>query len=154
MNRSPRLQMTTAMALAQELGLTSQIYNNRLAKLLKSKDITYPQYEILNHIMRQGSTGATIMEIAQAVEVLQPAVTKTVNKFTQRTFLLCKSDPKDKRIKRSFITPEGANFIGALQAALMPDVLTCFEEWDANRVENFTKELAFFRKWLEENRLN
>jgi hypothetical protein len=35
MNQSPRLQMTTAMALAQELGLMSQIYNNKLAKLLK-----------------------------------------------------------------------------------------------------------------------
>ncbi len=154
MNQSPRLQMTTAMALAQELGLMSQIYNNRLAKLLKSKDITYPQYEILNHILRQGSDGATIMQIAQAVEVLQPAVTKTVNKFTRRGFLECQSDPNDRRIKRACITAQGAGFIGTLQAALMPDVLTCFEDWDVKRTENFTKELGFFRRWLEENRLS
>jgi len=35
----------------------------------------------------------------------------------------------------------------------MPDVLTCFEDWDTERTEKFTQELGQFRRWLEENRL-
>jgi len=77
MPQAPKLQMTTAMALAQKLGLMSQIYNNRLANLLKAKDITYPQYEVLNFILRSGAQGTTIMKITEGVEILQPAVTKT-----------------------------------------------------------------------------
>lgn len=153
MPSTPQVQMTTAITLARELGLMSQIYNNRLAKLLKTKDITYPQYEILNFILAAGSEGVTIMKVAEGVEVLQPAVTKTVKKFDSRKYVTTKSDPDDKRIKRVFITPQGASFIGALQAALMPDVLTCFQDWDIAKIERFTAELGHFRTWLEENRL-
>ena len=153
MPQAPKLQMTTAMALAQELGLMSQIYNNRLANLLKAKDITYPQYEVLNFILRSGPQGTTIMKITEGVEILQPAVTKTVNKFVKRGLLLSRADSVDKRVKHISITHEGATFIGSLQASLMPVVLTCFEDWDTERTEKFTQELGQFRRWLEENRL-
>ena len=153
MPQAPKLQMTTAMALARKLGLMSQIYNNRLANLLKAKDITYPQYEVLNFILRSGAQGTTIMKITEGVEILQPAVTKTVNKFVKRGLLLSRADSADKRVKHISITPEGAAFIGSLQASLMPDVLTCFEDWDTERTEKFTQELGQFRRWLEENRL-
>ena len=107
----------------------SQIYNNRLANLLKAKDITYPQYEVLNFILRSGAQGTTIMKITEGVEILQPAVTKTVNKFVKRGLLLSRADSADKRVKHISITHEGVAFIGSLQASLMPDVLTCFEDW-------------------------
>jgi DNA-binding MarR family transcriptional regulator len=43
---------------------------------LRSHDVTYPQYAVLDHIMRNGTKAETISQISDAVEVLQPAVTK------------------------------------------------------------------------------
>ena len=70
-----------AMQLSSELGRMTQSYNTRLAQLLRSHDVTYPQYAVLDHIMRNGSMAETISQISDAVEVLQPAVTKIVRKF-------------------------------------------------------------------------
>jgi len=54
MQNTAKLQMDTALKLAAELGLMTQIYNNRLAQLLRGHDVTYPQYVILNHILSCG----------------------------------------------------------------------------------------------------
>ena len=117
-----RMQMSMAMQLSSELGRMTQSYNTRLAQLLRSHDVTYPQYAVLDHIMRNGSKAGTISQISDAVEVLQPAVTKIVRKFSDRGLLQVSGTEKDRRQKRVSMTAEGAAFIGKLQAALMPDV--------------------------------
>jgi hypothetical protein len=71
-----RMQISMAMQLSSELGRMTQSYNTRLAQLLRSHDVTYPQYAVLDHIMRNGTKAETISQISDAVEVLQPAVTK------------------------------------------------------------------------------
>jgi len=153
MQNTAKLQMDTALKLAAELGLMTQIYNNRLAQLLRGHDVTYPQYVILNHILSCGPKGASISQIADAVEVLQPAVTKTVKKFTAVSYVQIQGVEADKRSKRVFITPQGAGFIGRLQAELMPGVLTCFQDWDESRLNNFAHDLTAFRMFLETNRV-
>ena len=82
-----RIQMSMAMQLSNELGRTTQSYNTRLAQLLRRHDVTYPQYAVLEHIMRSGTKAETISQISDAVEVLQPAVTKIVRKFSDRGLL-------------------------------------------------------------------
>ena len=118
-----RMQMSMAMQLSSELGRMTQSYNTRLAQLLRAHDVTYPQYAVLDHIRRNGSKAETISQISDAVEVLQPAVTKIVRKFSDRGLLQVSGTEKDRRQKRVSMTAEGAAFIGKLQAALMPDVL-------------------------------
>ena len=76
-----RMQMSMAMQLSSELGRMTQSYNTRLAQLLRSHDVTYLQYAVLDHIMRNRSKAETISQISDAVEVLQPAVTKIVRNF-------------------------------------------------------------------------
>jgi DNA-binding MarR family transcriptional regulator len=71
-----RMQISMAMQLSSELGRMTQSYNTRLAQFLRSHDVTYPQYAVLDHIMRNGTKAETISQISDAVEVLQPAVTK------------------------------------------------------------------------------
>jgi len=153
MQNSTKLQMDIALKLAKELGLMTQIYNNRLAQLLRSHDVTYPQYVILNHILLCGSAGASISQIANAVEVLQPAVTKTVKKFTAVGYIQSRGVESDRRSKHVFITPNGAGFIGRLQAELMPDVLNCFQDWEEDRLHSFASNLTEFRVFLETNRV-
>jgi DNA-binding MarR family transcriptional regulator len=81
------IQMSMAMQLSSELGRMTQSYNTRLAQLLRRHDVTYPQYAVLDHIMRSGTKAETISQISDAVEVLQPAVTKIVRKFSDRGLL-------------------------------------------------------------------
>ena len=107
-----RMQMSMAMQLSSELGRMTQSYNTRLAQLLRSHDVTYPQYAVLDHIMRNGSKAETISQISDAVEVLQPAVTKIVRKFSDRGLLQVSGTEKDRRQKRVSMTAEGAAFIG------------------------------------------
>ena len=148
-----RLQMDTAMHLANELGLVAQLYSGRLAALLRKHDITYPQFVILEHILRMGKDGQTIDQISDAVEVLQPAVTKTVKKFENLGLVRHKKGSADRRQKHVEITDEGAGFIGRLQASLLPDILECFEDWEEEKLTRFADELAIFREWLEHNRI-
>ena len=58
-----RMQISMAMQLSSELGRMTQSYNTRLAQLLRSHDVTYPQYAVLDHIMRNGSKAETISQI-------------------------------------------------------------------------------------------
>jgi hypothetical protein len=55
--------MSMAMQLSSELGRIIQSYNTRLAQLLRRHHVTYPQYAVLDHIMRSGTTAETISEI-------------------------------------------------------------------------------------------
>lgn len=153
MSQNARLKLERAMALSVELGLLTQVYNNRLAQLLREHDVTFPQFTILEYILRTGETGTTVSQISDVVEVLQPAVTKTVKKFSDRHYLLVTSISNDKRQKNIVMTAEGAGFIGRLRAALLPDVLTCFEDWSEDRLDRFSADLVTFREWLEENRV-
>ena len=102
-----RMQMSMAMQLSSELGRMTQSYNTRLAQLLRAHDVTHPQYAVLDHIMRNGSKAETISQISDAVEVLQPAVTKIVRKFSDRGLLQVSETEKDRRQKRVSMTAEG-----------------------------------------------
>ena len=101
-----------AMQLSSELRRKTQSYNTRLAQLLRSHDVTCPQYAVLDHIMRNVSKAVTISQISDAVEVLQPAVTKIVRKFSDRGLLQASGTEKDRRQKRVSMTAVGAAFIG------------------------------------------
>ena len=148
-----RMQMSMAMQLSSELGRMTHSYNTRLAQLLRAHDVTYPQYAVLDHIMRNGSKAKTISQVSDAVEVLQPAVTKIVRKFPDRGLLQVTGTEKDRLQKRVSMTAEGAAFIGKLQAALMPDVLGCFSDWPAEKLDTFADQIRIFRTCLEENRV-
>lgn len=153
MSQNARLQIERAMALSVELGLLTQVYNNRLSQLLREHDVTFPQFTILDYILRTGADGTTVSQISDGVEVLQPAVTKTVKKFSDRGYLTVSSVSNDKRQKNIVMTAEGAGFIGRLRSALLPDVLNCFEDWAEDRLNRFNADLVTFREWLEENRV-
>ena len=148
-----RMQISMAIQLSSELGRMTQSYNTRLAQLLRSHDVTYPQYAVLDHIMRNGTKAETISQISDAVEVLQPAVTKIARKFSDRGLLKVTGTEKDRRQKRVSMTAEGAAFIGKLQAALMPDVLEWFSNWPVEKLDTFADQIRIFHTWLEENRI-
>ena len=131
----------------------TQSYNTRLAQLLRSHDVTYPQYAVLDHIMRNGSMAETISQISDTIEVLQPSVTRIIRKFSDRGLLQVSGTKKDRRQKRVSMTAEGAALIGTLQAALMPDVLECFNDWPEEKLDTFANQIRIFRTWLEENRV-
>ncbi len=131
----------------------TQSYNTRLAQLLRSHDVTYPQYAVLDHIMRNGSMAETISQISDTIEVLQPSVTRIIRKFSDRGLLQVSGTEKDRRQKRVSLTAEGAALIGKLHAALMPDVLECFYDWTEEKLDTFANQIRIFRTWLEENRV-
>jgi DNA-binding MarR family transcriptional regulator len=92
-----RIQLSMPMQLSSELDRIIQSYNTRLAQLLRRHHVTYPQYSVLDHFMRSGTKGETISQISNAVEVLQPAVTKIVRKFSDRGLLQVIGTQKDRR---------------------------------------------------------
>ena len=93
-----------AIQLSIELGRMTQSLNTRLAKLLRSHDVNYPQYTVLNHIMRNGSKAETVSQISDAIEILQSVVTKIDRKFSDRGLLQIAVTEKDRRQKRVSMT--------------------------------------------------
>lgn len=115
-----RMQMSMAMQLSSELGRMTQSYNTRLTQLLRSHDVTYPQYAVLDHIMRNASKAETISQISDAVEVLQPAVTKIVRKFSDRGLLQVSGTENDRRQKRVSMTAEGPHSLANCRRPCCP----------------------------------
>lgn len=140
-------------ALAHQLGIATQLHNTRMSKLLDKFEITYPQFSILMHMMQPQNANQTITQIASAVEVNQPAVTKIVKKFENMGLVTTTKTDGDSRRKAVKLTQSGADFIGRVQAHLLPDFLACFEQWAPEDVAELTNLLTNLNTWMDKNRL-
>jgi DNA-binding MarR family transcriptional regulator len=67
--------------LALKMGIFTQLHSSRLHQLLAEFELNVSQFGILNHLARHQNAPQRITEIARAVEVNQPAVTKTIARF-------------------------------------------------------------------------
>lgn len=76
--------------------------------------------------------GLTHKEIAQVLHISPAAVTKVIKRMAGLKYLEKRSDPKDERISRVFLTDEGRSVIHQIKHA--------FEEIDAVLLKNLDEE--------------
>ena len=136
------------------LSIVSQLFSNRLSTLLKPHGLTVGQFGILNHIVRQGSAGAErVSDIAAAVEVNQPAVTKALFKFQAMGLVHFVDNQNDRRSKSVVPNLKASELLSLIYQDLKPDLSEAFGAIGDEDIEQFAEMLERFGKWLDKNRL-
>lgn len=136
------------------LSIASKLFNTRMGVLLAPHDLTHSQFSILHHITRQGrETGHSISQIAAAVEVEQPAVTKAVAKFQNMGLVDIEAHPSDKRSKIVTGTPQADKLLEVIYRDLGPDLFQVFGSLNGTEIEAFAQQLRILGQWLDKNRL-
>ncbi len=135
------------------MGITSQLFETRMSKLISRHDLTSSQFALLNHLARHQGENESVSDLTDALELNQPAITKIVQKLTKKGLVETRKDEQDSRKKWVTITPTGLQAIGTVMRDLGPDVSSWFEEWTAEDLDRFNADLDRLSNWLDQNRL-
>lgn len=137
------------------LSIVSKLFGTRMSILLEPHGLTPGQFSILHHITRQRLEGGSrVSEIAAAVEVEQPAVTKTLAKFQNMGLIEITTSATDKRAKQVKATPQAGMLLGKIYQDIGPDLHQVFNVLDLSEIERFAQQLKTLGQWLDANRLN
>jgi len=143
------------------LSIVSQLFSNKMNKLLEPHDLTLVQFSVFNHLFRQEIgerqnghivNGSRISDIAAAVEAMQPAVTKIVTKFEQRGWVTILTSDKDKRTRRVIISKSGAEKLIEIQKSIGPQLGAVFMALEPDELKTFIGSLKKIGQFLDENR--
>lgn len=136
------------------LSIVGKLFGTRMSILLEPHGMTPGQFSILNHITRQKLDGGSrISEIAAAVEVEQPAVTKTIAKFEIMGLVEITPSPADKRAKSVTATPKATELLANIYKDIGPDCFQVFSALDDGEIAGFCDQLKQLGQWLDKNRL-
>ncbi len=136
------------------LSIVAQLFGSRMNVLLEPHGLTPGQFSILHHIARQRIAGGMrVTDIAAAVEVGQPAVTKALAKFRNLGLIDLAGNPHDKRSRHVTPTPAAAELLDTIYRDIGPDLFRTFGAIDPDEVRNFATQLKKLGRWLDQNRL-
>jgi len=125
----------------QRLGIVAQLYTGFLGRLLEPHDLTWPQFALLLHLGRRGGP-ARISDMARAVDLTQPAVTKMVQKFAGMGLVEVARDSSDQRNRPVRITPAGHQRLIAVQRSFGPAFDMLLHDWDPAALERLNADLT------------
>ncbi|MGH1368841.1 MAG: MarR family winged helix-turn-helix transcriptional regulator [Maritimibacter sp.] len=136
---------------ARALSMTTQLYNSRMGILLGKHDLTPAQFGVLNHIARRGAQGQSTAEIARAVEVNQPAVTKMLQKFERLGWITWQGQGRGRRVA---LSQNGGAALGQIIATLGPDHGAQLAGWTEAEILELTQGLERMAGWYDAHRLD
>ena len=136
------------------LSIVSQLFSVRMNTLLNPHNLTLGQFSILHHVARrQSSDGNRVSDIAAAVEVGQPAVTKALQKFQAMGLVDLEISQSDKRSTLVVVRPAAAELMDAVHRDIGPDLFRAFASLGDEEAAQFAELLKRLGKWLDKNRL-
>lgn len=119
----------------------STLCRGLIERLLAPYDVTWGQFTLLLHLARRGGP-SRISEIAAAIELTQPAVTKVVQKFVGQKLVEIRRDDNDARNRPVRITAEGIARLTAKQRSFGPVFNELLQGWDEAELERLTADLT------------
>ena len=140
----------TMIRFARALAITSQLYQTRMNALLAPHDLTIAQFGLLNHLAHGPSDGEPIADIARAVEVNQPAVTKIVQKFDRLGWLHITGSGRGRRVR---LNDTGFGALGRVHESLGPDYGRLLGSWTPGDLDAFSGYLERLAQGYDANRL-
>lgn len=125
----------------QQLGVVTSLYRGLIERLLAPHDVTWPQFTLLLHLARRGGP-ARISDIAAAIDLTQPAVTKVVQKFAAQNLVEIRRDDADARNRPVRITPDGLARLTAIQQSFGPIFNQLLQGWEEDQLERLIADLT------------
>lgn len=89
---------------------TTEMLSRPLEQLLKSEDLSSPQYNVLR-ILRGCPDGLTCGDIAERMISRDPDITRLLDRMEKRKLISRSRDDKDRRVVLTRITPEGLDLL-------------------------------------------
>jgi DNA-binding MarR family transcriptional regulator len=142
-----QVRMTVLLSIIQQLMTTRQ---NRQ---FEGKELTLPQFGLLNHFTHEPDRSWTITDLADVMEMNQPGITKIVTMLVNRKLLSSTQDALDKRKRYLKITTQGLELCNDTFKSLLPEISDVFGEWDDASLNQFHQQLEKLTGWLDANRI-
>lgn len=96
---------------------TSDLLENRLARLLRQYDLTPSQYNAMR-IMRGEGKPMPCLEVADRMIQVAPAITRVVDQLAGRGFILKQQSDEDRRVFLVGLTSAGKRLLNRLDAPI------------------------------------
>jgi DNA-binding MarR family transcriptional regulator len=138
-------------AMVRELAIVHQLMTTRLNRALRPLGLTMTHTSLLMHLTGHPE-GATIGDIADAMEVNQPAVSKTVKVLADRGAVSVHLDPADARRRTVRLTAAGGALIGEAMQAMHPEASRGLQDLDDEGLATLTGLLRTVRIRLDAGR--
>jgi DNA-binding MarR family transcriptional regulator len=132
----------------RELAIVHQLAFTRLNRALRPLGLTMTHTSLLFHLAGQPD-GCPVGEIADAMEVNQPAVSKTVRALADRGAVGVETVADDGRRRLVRLTAEGRRLLGEAMAAMHPEATVAFGPLDDERLRQLADALAEVRVTLD-----
>jgi DNA-binding MarR family transcriptional regulator len=87
-----------------------------VAELLKSSGLTTTQYNVLRILRGAGDEGLACREISERMIQRDPDVTRLLDRLEAQGLVRRERARQDRRIVTAYITPQGLDLLGALDA--------------------------------------
>ena len=126
--------------LMTRFGMAAQLFQTKLEAGLAPYGLTIPQMSVLSHLVALAQP-LRVTEIARAVEVGQPAVTKMLTKFEHAGWVGFITSAEDRRSKAVVATDNGRKLLAEVQQSIFPTLGGFFSEWKSEDLANFSEYL-------------
>lgn len=114
-------------AVVRELAIGYQLLATRLNRELRSLGLTLTSVSLLSHLA-WSTKAQSVGEIAAAMEVNQPAVSKTLRSLVDRDAVKMEAAATDSRRHEVTITAEGVSLLHRAHGAMHPQATAAFAE--------------------------
>jgi DNA-binding MarR family transcriptional regulator len=131
----------------RELSIAHQLAETRLNRALRPIGLTMTHTAVLLHLANAGP--CSVGDIAAAMEVNQPAVSKTLKTLAERGAVTMAAAADDARRREVALTPLGGDLIGQAMQAMHPDATVAFAGLDDARLLHLVELLAEVRATLD-----
>ena len=97
---------------------TSDILENRVARLLREYGLTPSQYNVLR-ILRGEGKPLPCLEVASRMIQVAPAITRVVNQLLERNLIIKQQCPQDRRVFHIDLTDQARDLLGQIDQPLL-----------------------------------
>lgn len=111
------------------IGIIEQLTRSAADRSLKAVNLTYPEFSLLIHFSHGHPPEKTVTGIAADMQMLQPAVTKIVQKLAAKGLLKASVNATDGRSRVLTLTAKGGQALQRALGVIAPALGPAFDGW-------------------------
>lgn len=131
------------------IGIINQLATTRMNRALSELELPMAQFTLLLHLSHNPKRGWTVTRLARALEVNQPAMTKTTQRLLKKEYLRMEPDPSDGRIRNFFISESGLEVLGRAWEKLVPEIGMIQVSWQEQELKDLEQLLERLKIQLD-----
>jgi DNA-binding MarR family transcriptional regulator len=135
----------------RELAVVHQLTSTRLNRALKPLGITFTHVSLLTHLSHVPH-GCSVGDIAEAMEVNQPAVSKTLRALAEQGAVVIETPADDARRRVVRLTASGTDLLTRARLAMHPEATRAFSVLPDEDLARLAGLLSDVRGHLDEMR--